>query len=503
MANPVNPVNVNPPSLMYSLFAAGAKSVVETAASNIAQLGMLFVGGSWMLSNKMDAIKDGVKEIFKDIGKDVKKELGKAGESIKEDMKEALSEIDKTLDEATKKAGEMSGNNIRNVGLPTTKALGDVFSNFYKEFTWDIVTEVLPVALAGIAAWGVVSVGIPAAINYAFKVWEANIGKPKLATETHIVGWFDSWFATKRQKPIFNDDVSRKIDDIIKAIPNIVKNKGVLQNVLLYGPGGTGKTMISKYIAENSHLNYIMMSGGDLPQYIKRGEHVTEFNKLIDKAMSYSTPTIIFIDEAESLAKDRGQIKKQELLELQNAFLNRTGETDTGKKSDFSKKVMLILATNRMEDLDQAVLSRMDYKIFIGPPALKERIAMLQLYITKFFNEAEIAEFFTDKDVENIANKIGNTFSGRSIYKMLNAMIAKKSTTDDNALTKEIIDQVVDDFVAQEKEIQFAKANPRSMLTARQQAASVKAAAKVSEVAKPVLPVKAKIKVLPHTAPAA
>ena len=73
--------------------------------------------------------------------------------------------------------------------------------------------------------------------------------------------------------------------------------------------------MISHVIAEESGMSYVKMSGGDLAQYIKRGEHVTALNKLMDMLQTswrpWSTkPWVLFIDEAESLCRDRGNLSK-------------------------------------------------------------------------------------------------------------------------------------------------------------------------------------------------
>lgn len=242
-------------------------------------------------------------------------------------------------------------------------------------------------------------------------------------------------------KPVFHKDLNDTLEQIIQSAYNLQKNNGIFQNVLLYGPGGTGKTMISKFIAKNSDMNYVMMSGADLAQYITRGEHVTELNKLFEAAKRSSTPTILFIDEAESLCRNRDNIVKPELIELQNAFLNHTGEA--------SNKIMLIMATNRIEDLDPAVLSRMDHKLFIGPPKINERKQIIQNYLPNFFPQKEIKELFPEEIVGSVALKTEG-LTGRMIFKLLNAIRSAKNATAENKLTKEIISTGVRKFLEQE-----------------------------------------------------
>lgn len=248
----------------------------------------------------------------------------------------------------------------------------------------------------------------------------------------------------KDNQPIFNDELQKRIDDLTEATYNINRNGGYMQNLLLYGPGGTGKTMISKYIAKNSKMNYVMMSGGDLAQYIKRGEHVTELNKLFEDAKSSHSPTIVFIDECESLCGDRGKMDRSELVELVNGFLNQTGEP--------SKKVMVILTTNRKDDLDPAVLSRMDHKLYIGPPQQLERKKIIELYLPTFMTPSERDELFTDEMITSIAGQTQG-FTGRTIFKMLNTMSTMRAATNNNRLTRQMVIDTVNAFVQQETKI--------------------------------------------------
>ncbi|MBX9923050.1 MAG: AAA family ATPase [Rhabdochlamydiaceae bacterium] len=244
---------------------------------------------------------------------------------------------------------------------------------------------------------------------------------------------------TAEGKPIFHSKLSSVLEKITKTTNNLKEKKGFLQNVLLYGPGGTGKTMIAKFIARSSDMNYVMISGGDLAQYIMLGTHVSELNKLFIKINNASTPTILFIDEAESLCCNRSQLTdKPERLELLNAFLNHTGEN--------SKKIMLMLATNRPEDIDPAILSRMDHKLQIYPPALAERKQILQLHISRLFTPQETTLF----DIEKIAQNTEG-LTGRALFKMLNAIFANKSITENEKLTKDLITSTVKHFIEQEK----------------------------------------------------
>lgn len=359
---------------------------------------------------------------------------------------------------------QTAGSDIRDAMNEFTWELGEglqeSLSNVLTGVRNELIFNQMPYFLgAGLLAT-VVCVGTPLALYYLYHRAKYNIGRPKLATEVNQIGLSKllmspissvfSLFKSKTVKPVYDTETTRRINEISNAIQNTRKNGGYFPNVIFYGPGGTGKTMISHLLAEESGMSYIKMSGGDLAQYIKRGEHVTELNKLFD-SMERSwrpwsvRPWALFIDEAESLCKDRSKLPSSELLELQNAFLNRTGVQ--------SKKFMMVLATNRLEDLDQAVINRMDYKVHIGPPKKEERVEIIKSHLPQFFSKKETQDPFNEEAIQWVAEKTEG-FTGRSLFKLLNAIANKKAATKANKLTKELIEQTVQDFVQQEEQVE-------------------------------------------------
>ncbi len=343
-------------------------------------------------------------------------------------------------------------------------SLAEASTNLSSKLRNEFMFHQLPYLLAATAAL----VATPLLVGYIYYNAKHTIGRPKLATNvvqktmlTPLTNIF-SRVSTAAPKPIYNAELERRITEISSAVKNIHRHGGYFQNVLFYGPGGTGKTMISEKIAKESGLSYVKMSGGDLAQYIKRGEHVTELNKLLDKMETSwrpwsSRPWIFFIDEAESLCRDRSSLPSAELLELQNALLNRTGTQ--------SKKFMMILSTNRVEDLDEAVLSRMDHKIFIGPPAEQERFGIIKSYLPQFFSPKEIEKYFSDEQVLEIAKR-AEGITGRGLFKMLNTLSTKRAMTDDNMITQAMVDVTVNDTICQEDEVCKRREARHALLTA-------------------------------------
>lgn len=254
-------------------------------------------------------------------------------------------------------------------------------------------------------------------------------------------------FSKDHNVPMFNQELTAKIEEISHTAYNLHKNGGFFQNVLLSGPAGTGKTMVANAIikgieSKGYKMNWIKMTGGTLAQYIKRGEHVSELNKLFESINNSSEPTILFIDEIEALAGNRDKMDKSELLELLDSFLSHTGTE--------SKKFMIIGATNKPQSLDPAVLSRMDYKLHVNPPASRERVQILQQNVNNFFSQQEKETLLTPTVVKRLASQTAG-LTGRALFKLINAIHAKKMASDDKQLTSKMIQAVTDDFITQER----------------------------------------------------
>ncbi len=240
--------------------------------------------------------------------------------------------------------------------------------------------------------------------------------------------------------PVFNAKLTAQIKDITDSTYNLKKNKGYFQNLLLYGVGGTGKTMIAKKIAEDSGLNYVMMSGGDLPQYISRGEHVTELNKLFKSIKKPSTQTILFIDEIEALCPERNEQTEPARFDLTSAFLNLTG--------DASNQFMLIGATNKKELLDEAFLTRMDWRLEIKPPAAEERKKILKQNIRQSFTSSEQEQWFNDAILDEMVLKTDG-LTGRDLFKMINALYSKMMCSANRTLSPDAIQTMINNFIEQ------------------------------------------------------
>jgi proteasome regulatory subunit len=170
---------------------------------------------------------------------------------------------------------------------------------------------------------------------------------------------------------------------------NIDSPKGIL----LHGPPGTGKTMIAKAIANKTKSTFISLSGSELVhKFIGEGAKVV---KDLFKLAKEKSPTIIFIDELDSVAAYRLDSSTGADREVNRTMTQLLVEMDGFHDSD---KIKIIAATNRLDILDKAILrpGRFDRIIEVGLPEANERKEIFKIYLEKLplgkINLEEIVE---------------------------------------------------------------------------------------------------------------
>lgn len=178
-------------------------------------------------------------------------------------------------------------------------------------------------------------------------------------------------------------DIKREIIDAIQLsldFPQLKKSGLRRTGILLYGPPGTGKTLLAKAVATECDLNFINVKGPELlNEYV--GQSEDNIRKLFQKARE-SSPSVIFFDELDSLAPNRGQAGDSGGV-MDRMVSQLLAEMDGVGKSD---DVFVIGATNRVDLVDPSLLrpGRFDKVLEVAIPVSKEnRIQILEALTRK------------------------------------------------------------------------------------------------------------------------
>ena len=177
------------------------------------------------------------------------------------------------------------------------------------------------------------------------------------------------------------------------------------RGILLFGPPGTGKTMIAKAIASECKSTFFNISASSLTsKWVGESEKTV---KSLFKIAYKKVPSIIFIDEIDSILSKRSENENEATKRLKTEFLIQFD----GLGSNTNAKLLVIAATNRPMDLDEALLRRLPKRVYCAPLDEDGRFEFLK----KVINRVETN--LSDDDIREIAKKT-NDYSNSDLMEL-------------------------------------------------------------------------------------
>lgn len=193
------------------------------------------------------------------------------------------------------------------------------------------------------------------------------------------------------------------------------------RGMILHGPPGTGKTMIARTLARDTGYHFLAVSTADIKDKFL-GESERRLQELYRRARE-ADPCIIFFDEIEGLASLRSSTAHDSggASRSQNSLTNQFLQEIDGF-SRLKNLVFTVGATNHLELVDKALLSRLSYQVHIGLPDTQARQHLFRLYTHPYQDRlayplsalVEASDGMSGRDIETVCNVAAMLAHGKS-----------------------------------------------------------------------------------------
>lgn len=265
---------------------------------------------------------------------------------------------------------------------------------------------------------------------------------------------------------ILESHLAERFEETAISLRNAMKHGSYLPHILLWGEPGTGKTSMAMRMARSCGMDYAYFSAASLLQ-LDEELALQKIRELFTYAQYSSKKLMIVIDEVDGLFRKRSQQAESKVRALMTQVLANMGTP--------SRDFMVVALTNRPEDLDEAFLSRFDYRIHLGVPNPEELRKILELYINNYLVKAQHLQLrrslwqrirgkesekkylkmgddvFSDEVLTNMVQQLDG-FVGRDIEKMVRQIADSAYATDKCEIAPELVEKILQRKIAEKRD---------------------------------------------------
>ncbi|RZC36800.1 fidgetin-like protein 1 [Asbolus verrucosus] len=180
------------------------------------------------------------------------------------------------------------------------------------------------------------------------------------------------------------------------------------KGILLFGPPGTGKTLIGKCVASQSKSTFFSISASSLTsKWVGDGEKMV---RALFAVARCHQPAVIFIDEIDSLLSQRSDGEHESSRRIKTEFLVQLD----GAATDGEERLLVIGATNRPQELDEAARRRFVKRLYIPLPEYEARLQLVSRLISRekhslnrdhFIEIAKLSDGYSGADIRNLCSE--------------------------------------------------------------------------------------------------